>query len=220
MPSLESPTKPNIAAALRHVLNQLLRALEEPDPSFLLKDGGALPNALDGWRKTLAGLAAEPTLERARRLEEDKLVLMGKVAVLEKECADLRARNGELLEKLVKLNQREDQTKKQILDAQFSANGFKAEAKRLDLEVRDLRRQLRTLEGGPPLTPAEAAPHSIQAPVEKSRSPKPKQPAGKKKASTAKKAARKKTPARRLSAKKPPAKKPTAKKPPTRASRP
>jgi predicted RNase H-like nuclease (RuvC/YqgF family) len=179
----------SLTAALRQVLNQLARLLEEQDAAPLLRPGGPLHAALGQWRAVLGERQAQPAVQREAELEQAKLELMGRVAVLQKEHADLRGRNQELLEQIVRLNQREETVRKQSLEAQLAVESRRAEAKRLDLEVRDLRRRIRELEGGPALSPAEAAPRStleaeadpvaqLAPPRRRRRSPKVKVAAG------------------------------------------
>jgi chemotaxis protein histidine kinase CheA len=157
---LTSSAQASLAGALRQVMNQVLRLLEDGDTSRLLENGGNLMPALDGWRRAVETQTSSHTVQRARELEDARLEAMAKVAVFEKECADLRERNAELRAEIVRLNKREEGIKQQMFDLQFERDNNKAEAKRLDLEVRDLNRRIRELEGGPPLSPAEAAPRA------------------------------------------------------------
>jgi hypothetical protein len=145
----------SLAAALRQVLNQLLRLMEQAEPN-----GADLTAAVEGWRRTIVAHTSSLPVQRARELEERQLEAQARASRLEKECADLRARNAELLDEIVRLNKREEGLRQELLNVQFARDGHRTEAKRLDLEIRDLRRRVRELEGGPPLTPAEAAPKS------------------------------------------------------------
>ena len=169
IPTTESTTQVSLAGALRQVFNQVLRTLEAPDPAALLEVGGPMEAALESWRKAIVAQTADHSIQKARRLEGTNLELRGMVAIQEKEIRDLRERNEALRDELVKLNKREETFKQQVFDAQFEAKKYKSEAKKLDLEVRDLRRRIRELEGGPPLTPSEAAPratvHAKQPPA-------------------------------------------------------
>jgi cell division protein FtsB len=237
----------SLAAALRQVLNQLLRLLEQAEPN-----GADLTAAVEGWRRAIVAHTSSLPVQRARELEDRQLEAQARASRLEKECADLRARNAELLDEIVRLNKREEGLRQELLNVQFARDGHRAEAKRLDLEIRDLRRQIRELEGGPPLTPSEAAPRSttdvgeqppeeapVQQPVMDARgaaeaaframwrppeSAKTGTPAAKK---TAKKpaapkkpaAARKTAPKKTPAAKKTPAKKTAAEKTPGRAKK-
>jgi hypothetical protein len=162
----------SLTAALRQVMNQVLRLLEGNDSHSIQTDGGPLLTALDNWRKTIVTQTSELSVKRARQLENEALELRGKLATLEKECAELRERNGSLREELVRINQREERLKQEMLEAKLSTKRHKTEARELDMEVRDLRRRLRELEGGPPLSPAEAAPRSVVE-VEETSSPEP-----------------------------------------------
>jgi len=145
----------SLAAALRQVLNQLLRLLEQAEPN-----GADLTAAVEAWRRTIVAHTSSLPVQRARELEDRQLEAQARASRLEKECADLRARNAELLDEIVRLNKREEGLRQELLNVQFARDGHRAEAKRLDLEIRDLRRRIRELEGGPPLTPSEAAPQS------------------------------------------------------------
>lgn len=162
----EATSRVSLAAALRHVLAQLAKLLEHDDALPLLAEGAPFELALQGWRKAVATQTSSATVKRARELEHAKLELMGRVAQLQKERDDFQERNKELLDQLVKQKRHEEAIKQRLLEAQFAGGGLKAEAKRLDLEVRELRRRVRELEGGPPLTPAEAAPQSKPAAAE------------------------------------------------------
>lgn len=162
----EATSRVSLAAALRHVLAQLAKLLEHDDALPLLAEGAPFELALQGWRKAVATQTSSATVKRARELEHAKLELMGRVAQLQKERDDFQERNKELLDQLVKQKRHEEAIKQRLLEAQFAGGGLKAEAKRLDLEIRELRRRVRELEGGPPLTPAEAAPQSQPAAAE------------------------------------------------------
>jgi hypothetical protein len=161
----QSTTRVSLAAALRHVLAQLAKLLEHEDPQPLLQADQPFELALRGWRRAVEAQTGTATVQRTRELEHAKLELMGRVAQKQKERDDLQERNKELLDQLVKQKKHEETIKQRLLEAQFSGGGLKAEAKQLDLEIRELRRRVRELEGGPPLTPAEAAPTSKSAPV-------------------------------------------------------
>jgi cell division protein FtsB len=157
----DSAAQRSLAAAVRQFLNQAGRLLEEQEPRSLVADNGPLLASLASWRQAVDAQTSGLSIEKARSLEGDKLKLMGEVGSLKKECADLRERNEQLRAEIVRLNQREQEFKQQVLDAEFRGGGAKAQAKTLDLEIRDLRRRIRELEGGPPLTPSEAAPRSM-----------------------------------------------------------
>jgi len=161
----QSTTRVSLAAALRHVLAQLAKLLEQEDPQPLLQADQPFELALRGWRRAVEAQTGTATVQRTRELEHAKLELMGRVAQKQKERDDLQVRNKELLEQLVKQKKHEEAIKQRLLEAQFAGGGLKAEAKQLDLEIRELRRRVRELEGGPPLTPAEAAPTSKSASV-------------------------------------------------------
>jgi len=167
-----SPSRLSLSAAIRQVFTQVIRLLEEEDPSFLLTDGAAVSTALAAWRKTVAAQTSGISTQRARELEDAKLEMMGRLAQMQKERDDLQVRNKELLHELVKVKKHEEKNRQQLLDAQFAGSAHKAEAKRLDLEIRELRRRVRELEGGPPLTAAEAAPRSktVNAPDDADKS--------------------------------------------------
>jgi hypothetical protein len=150
----------DLATALRQVMTQVVRLLEVQEPAKLLAPGGGLDVTLDRWREAVAKQTAGLSVQEARDLKLDRLEQMARAAQLQKEIVDLKARNAELLEEIVRLNKREAALKQQLTDQQFSASGHREDARRLDLEVRDLRRRIRELEGGPALTPQEAAPHS------------------------------------------------------------
>lgn len=157
----DSAAQRSLAAAVRQLLNQVGRLLEEQQPSSLLVDNGPVVAALVSWRQAVEAQTSGLSIEKARALEIDKLRLMGEVGALKKEAADLRERNEQLRAEIVRLNQREQDFRQQLLDAEFRGGGARAQAKTLDLEIRDLRRQIRELEGGPPLKPSEAAPQSL-----------------------------------------------------------
>jgi chromosome segregation ATPase len=156
----------SMAGALRQIFNQLLRILESSDPGALIRDPSTLERAVESWRRTLADKTSGASVQRARELENAKLELMGEVAKGKKAIDDLTERNKDLLAQIVRLNKREAEHKQKLLEAQFAASGAKGEVKKLDLEIRDLRRKVRDLEGGPPLTAEEAAPQSLQEPDE------------------------------------------------------
>ena len=167
-----SAAQASLTAALRQVVNQLLRLLEERDPSSLLENGGNFGSALESWRRSVEAHTSTLSVQKSRELEEGRLQAMARAARLEKESTDFRERNVELRAEIVRLNKREEGLRQQLLEIQFARDGQKAEAKRLDLEVRDLQRRIRELEGGPPLTPAEAAPRSTpDAPIEPKTEP-------------------------------------------------
>ncbi len=85
----------------------------------------------------------EAEVERLRKqLEETKLELVGRTASLKNEIFDLKKRNNELLEKVVSLTQKERALSKQVLDAQFAGSGHKADKERLEIELRDVKRDL------------------------------------------------------------------------------
>ena len=150
----------SIAAGLRQVLNQLLRLLESGDPARMLEADGPFDQALAQWRRGIAAQTAGLTVREARELKSDKLRLMGQVGTLDKKNQDLNEHNVRLREEVVRLNKKIVELKQQVTDVQFTVNTHLDEAKSLDLEVRELRRKIRELEGGPPLTPEEAAPRS------------------------------------------------------------
>ena len=152
----------SLVAALRQVITQLLRALEEEDPTRVLAPTGSLAAALRSWRETVAEQTSGVDIARARELEEQALALRGKVATRDKEIADLKERNADLRAQIVALNKREQAYKQRVLDARFTGNAAVRDVKKLDLEVRELRRRIRELEGGPPLTPAEAVDIGLQ----------------------------------------------------------
>ena len=158
----ESSARLSLAAALRHVFTQISRTLEEDDPAALLEKGGALASALEGWRKSVAMQTSGADIKRARQLEQEKLQLMGNVAEQKKELDDLRERNQDLRDQLVKVRKRQDEAKQDTLKAKFESSGHRDQVKKLDLEVRELRRRVRELEGGPPLSASEAAPTSLE----------------------------------------------------------
>ena len=81
-----------------------------------------------------------------RELDDAQLMLMGKEAEFKNDLAKLQERNAELLDRVVRLTQHERELEAKILDAKFEGSGAKAEAKRLDGELRDLRRVLKTKE--------------------------------------------------------------------------
>ncbi|MCK5798533.1 MAG: hypothetical protein KAI47_15180, partial [Deltaproteobacteria bacterium] len=157
-----SESQVSLAASLRQVVNQLLRLLEAEDPNPLLHDVKGIERALESWRRTIDGLTSGVDVKRARELEQGKLEMMGKLAEAQKVNHDLKERNKELLAQIVRLNEHETAHKQRVVELRFSTSGHKAEAKSLDLEVRELRRRIRELEGGPPLTAIEAAPQSLK----------------------------------------------------------
>jgi len=135
-----------LTVALRELLTRLQLLLEAEGPST-----GAdqpLVAAVESWRRALAAARA-PSLELRARL-----------GLVERECSELRTRNAELLDEVVRLNTRNGFSRRELVEAQLARDQQRAEARRLDLEVRDLRRRVRELEGGPPLSPSEAAPRS------------------------------------------------------------
>jgi chromosome segregation ATPase len=154
----KSTAQRSFGAAVRHILQQVGRLLEEEDPGPLLEEGAALRAALRTWQQTIETQTSGIEVQRARELENEKLVMMAKAARLEKEQSDLVARNQELRQEIVRLHKRETEMKQQLMQTRFEGSGVKADREVLDLEIRDLRRRVRELEGGPPLTPAEAAP--------------------------------------------------------------
>ncbi|MCC6751299.1 MAG: hypothetical protein IT371_26840 [Deltaproteobacteria bacterium] len=152
-----------IVAGLRPVLNELLELLSATQPDVRLATGGALLRALDEWSAAVSRQTAQPEREQLHALEHGKLELMGKLAVAQKDTTDLRAHNQQLREDLIRANQKIDAARKEQMEAKLAVETVRANAKALDLEVRDLRRRVRELEGGPPLTPAEAAPEQVRA---------------------------------------------------------
>ncbi len=149
-----------LAAALRQVFNQLLRLLESGDPQGMLNENGPVDLALSAWRRSVAAQTAGLKVQQARELKNAKLELMGKVGILEKQNQDLKERNSSLRDEIVRLSKKQVELKQQVTDTQFTVSNHRDEARRLDLEVRELRRLVRKLEGGPPLTAEEAAPRS------------------------------------------------------------
>ncbi len=81
-----------------------------------------------------------------KALEDAKLDLLGQTTKLKNEIFDLKKRNSELLEQVVQLTKRERDLAKQVLDIQFQGSGHKADKKRLEIEVRDLKRSLKEAE--------------------------------------------------------------------------
>lgn len=153
----------SVAASLRQVFNQLIRLLEIEETEDLLSDPNAMERSLESWRRSIGGLTAGVSAKRARELENDKLQFMAKAAKLQKEADDLTARNKDLRDQIVRLGKRETANKQDLLKAQLVSSDSVRDAKALDLEVRQLRRRIRELEGGPPLSAAEAAPQSLKA---------------------------------------------------------
>jgi len=80
------------------------------------------------------------------QLEETKLALLGQTTKLKNEVYDLKKRNSELLEKVVYLTQKERNLSQQILDAQFSGSGHRADKKKLEVDMADLRREVKRAE--------------------------------------------------------------------------
>ena len=158
--NLDIEAQGNLAAALRQVFNQLIRLLETSNPDQLLGDKGAVGLALEGWRRSVAAQTAGLKVQQARELKAAKLDLMARVGQLEKANQDLRERNAHVRDEIVRLSKNEVALKQKLTDVQLTSNSFRDEARALDLEVRDLRRKVRELEGGPPLTAEEAAPRS------------------------------------------------------------
>jgi|GEM_PF-4487261 hypothetical protein len=157
-----SSSKRSFGVALRQLFNQLGRMLEEDDPTHLFKEGSSLRVSLDAWHHVVETQTSGVAVQRARELEHAKLVALAKVASLEKETADLRERNQELREQIMGLHKREQEHKKKLLDSKFDGSGARADVERMDLEIRDLRRRIRELEGGPPLAPSDARPRSLE----------------------------------------------------------
>ncbi len=81
-----------------------------------------------------------------KALEQAKLDLLGQTTKLKNDIFDLKKRNSELLEQVVQLTKRERDLSKQILDAQFQGSGHKADKKKLEIEVRDLKRAVKEAE--------------------------------------------------------------------------
>ncbi|MFH1132307.1 MAG: hypothetical protein V1754_13295 [Pseudomonadota bacterium] len=156
----------SLGAAVRQVMVQLGRLFEEEDPKTAVFESKALQVALASWQHAVETQTSGIDVQRARDLENAKLAMMGKAAQLEKERDDLLARNSELREEIVRLHKREQELKQEVYQSKFEGSGARADAKRLDLEVRELRRRVRALEGGPALSPAEAAPQSTSEKVD------------------------------------------------------
>jgi hypothetical protein len=76
----------------------------------------------------------------AKELDDVQVTLIGKEAEFKNELQDLQERNAELLDKIVKLTQRDRELQAKILDAKFEGTGAKDQAKKLDTDLRDLRR--------------------------------------------------------------------------------
>jgi len=76
----------------------------------------------------------------AKELDDVQVTLIGKEAEFKNELQDLQERNAELLDKIVKLTQRDRELQAKILDAKFDGTGAKDQAKKLDSDLRDLRR--------------------------------------------------------------------------------
>lgn len=75
-----------------------------------------------------------------RELDDSQVTLIGKEAEFKNELQALSERNAELLDKIVKLTQRDRELQAKILDAKFDGTGAKDQAKKLDTDLRDLRR--------------------------------------------------------------------------------
>lgn len=76
----------------------------------------------------------------AKELDDVRVTLIGKEAEFKNDLQDLQERNAELLDKIVKLTQRDRELQAKILDAKFDGTGAKDQAKKLDSDLRDLRR--------------------------------------------------------------------------------
>jgi hypothetical protein len=132
----------------------------EPEPLAGIPDAG--PEPVPAPPPPAEVVAAEPeplpvpvipetehkaVLARLKReLDDAQLMLIGKEAEFKNDLQKLQERNAELLDRVVRLTQRERELEAKILDAKFEGSGAKAEAKRLDGELRDLRRVLKAKE--------------------------------------------------------------------------
>ncbi len=76
----------------------------------------------------------------AKELDDVQVTLIGKEAEFKNELQDLQERNAQLLDKIVKLTQRDRELQAKILDAKFDGTGARDQAKKLDSDLRDLRR--------------------------------------------------------------------------------
>lgn len=73
-------------------------------------------------------------------LDEAQVMLMGKEAEFKNDLQELQERNAELLDKIVKLTQRDRELQAKITEAKFEGTGAKDQVKKLDSDLRDLRR--------------------------------------------------------------------------------
>lgn len=124
--------------------------------------GGRRGGAEPGRPRTPAGRGApDPELARqaaeiaqlrqegerlAKELDDAQVTLMGKEAEFRNELQELQERNAELLDKIVKLTQRDRELQAKVLDAKFDGTGAKDQAKKLDTDLRDLRRSQKAKE--------------------------------------------------------------------------
>jgi len=120
------------------------------------------PGAADGRPGPAAGRGApDPELARqageiarlrqegerlTKELDDAQVMLIGKEAEFSNELQDLQERNAELLDKIVKLTQRDRELQAKVLDAKFDGTGAKDQAKKLDTDLRDLRRSHKAAE--------------------------------------------------------------------------
>jgi len=106
----------------------------QPDPAVAVQ-------AAEIERLTQEGEALKGDSGRlAKELDNVQVTLIGKEAEFKNELQDLQERNAQLLDKIVKLTQRDRELQAKILDAKFDGTGAKDQAKKLDSDLRDLRR--------------------------------------------------------------------------------
>jgi len=98
-----------------------------PDPAL-----AQLGAEIDQLKKESARLTKE--------LDDAQVMLIGKEAEYKNDLQELTERNAELLDKIVRLTQRDRELQAKILDAKFDGTGAKDQAKKLDTDLRDLRR--------------------------------------------------------------------------------
>ncbi len=79
----------------------------------------------------------------AKELDDTKATLMGKEAEFKNDLQEVQERNAELLDKIVKLTQRDRELQAKVLDAKFDGTGAKDQVKKLDTDLRDQRRAVK-----------------------------------------------------------------------------
>ena len=129
-----------LAAPLRRLLDLLHLGPRGPAQ---LRQGGPSPIVREINPKDTAPKAdLEAQMAHLQgQLEESRLELLGQTTHLRNQIHDLEKRNAELLEKVVSLTQKERALAQKVVDTRFEGSGVAADKKRLETEVREIKRR-------------------------------------------------------------------------------